>query len=110
MANVCFGVESRHLASSVDERPRQEHGLLRRRGRMLMKLSRQWGARAREQNWFAIALDFVIVIVGVFLGIQAANWNEARQDRTQERRYYAQIIEDLRRDQLILKGAQRRAG
>src|SRR5215212_3207303 len=75
---------------------------------MLMKLSRQWGAQAREQNWFAIALDFVIVIVGVFLAIQAANWNGARQDRTQERRYYAQIIEDLRRDQQILERAQRK--
>lgn len=73
---------------------------------MLMKLSRRWGAQAREQNWLAIALDFVIVILGVFLGIQAANWNGARQDRIQERRYYAQIVEDLRRDQQILIRAQ----
>ena len=76
---------------------------------MLLKQSRQRGSQAREPNWFAIALDFVIVILGVFLGIQAANWNEARQDRTQERRYYAQIVEDLRRDQQSLERAQRKA-
>lgn len=76
---------------------------------MLPRLSRQWGAQAREQNWFAVAIDFLIVILGVFLGIQAANWNEARQDRAQERRYYTQIVEDLRRDQQSLAGAQRRA-
>ena len=34
----------------------------------------------KEQNWFAVLVDFVIVVVGVFIGIQVANWNEARQD------------------------------
>ena len=29
-----------------------------------------------DQNWTAIALDFVIVVVGVFIGIQVSNWNE----------------------------------
>jgi hypothetical protein len=28
------------------------------------------------QNWTAIMIDFVIVVVGVFIGIQAANRNE----------------------------------
>jgi hypothetical protein len=35
----------------------------------------------KEQNWTAITVEFVLLIVGVFLGIQAANWNEARNDR-----------------------------
>ena len=30
----------------------------------------------RNQNWFAIGIDFVIVVVGVFIGIQVSNWNE----------------------------------
>ena len=38
----------------------------------------------REQNWFALAAEFVIVVAGVFLGIQAANWNEERQERKDE--------------------------
>lgn len=29
------------------------------------------------QNWTAVALDFVIVVVGVFIGIQVSNWNES---------------------------------
>jgi hypothetical protein len=29
----------------------------------------------RDQNWFAVGLDFVIVVAGVFLGIQIGNWN-----------------------------------
>jgi hypothetical protein len=31
----------------------------------------------RAQNWTAIVLDFVIVVVGVFIGIQVSNWNES---------------------------------
>ena len=29
----------------------------------------------RNQEWLAIGIDFVIVVVGVFIGIQAANLN-----------------------------------
>lgn len=39
----------------------------------------------RDQNWTAISLDFFIVVVGVFMGIQLGNWNDARGDRATER-------------------------
>jgi len=38
----------------------------------------------KEQNWTAVALDFVIVVVGVFIGIQVSNWNDARAEKAQE--------------------------
>jgi hypothetical protein len=31
-----------------------------------------------DQNWFAVFIDFLIVVVGVFIGIQVANWNDER--------------------------------
>ena len=62
-----------------------------------------------KQHWTAVFLDFVIVVAGVFLGIQAANWNEYRKERVEERRYYAQILDDLRVDQRSLRWAQKRA-
>ena len=31
-----------------------------------------------DQNWFAVVLDLVIVIFGVFIGIQVSNWNADR--------------------------------
>ena len=62
-----------------------------------------------KQHWTAVFLDFVIVVLGVFLGIQAANWNESRRDRAEERRYYAQILDDLRVDQQSLQGAIKRS-
>ena len=33
----------------------------------------------KAQNWFAVGLDFVIVVTGVFIGLQVANWNAVRR-------------------------------
>jgi hypothetical protein len=38
-------------------------------------------AHWRKQEWTAIGIDFVIVVVGVFIGIQVANWNEGQSDK-----------------------------
>ena len=51
----------------------------------------------KAQNWFAVGLDFFIVVVGVFIGLQVANWNEARRDRVDE----AIFLQDLHDDILI---------
>ena len=49
-------------------------------------------ARLRAQEWVAISIELAIVIIGVFIGIQAANWN---QERT-EKRETAQLLLELR--------------
>ena len=46
----------------------------------------------REQNWFALAAELVIVVVGVFLGLQAANWNEERQERKDEEQILTRLM------------------
>ena len=35
----------------------------------------------RQQDWAAVAIDLAIVVLGVFLGIQASNWNDERRNR-----------------------------
>jgi hypothetical protein len=44
-------------------------------------LLRRLSKSLQEQNWTAIWIEFVLLVAGVFLGIQAANWNAARVDR-----------------------------
>lgn len=55
--------------------------------------------RVREHvthhNWFAVSIDLAIVVIGVFLGTQANNWNQARLDRRQAREYRAMLRNDL---------------
>ncbi len=40
-------------------------------------------AHFKKQEWTAIVLDFLIVVVGVIIGIQVANWNDERTARAQ---------------------------
>ncbi len=48
-----------------------------------------------DQNWLAVFIDFLIVVVGVFIGIQVANWNEERIERSLEREYLEQLHDDF---------------
>ena len=54
-------------------------------------------AHFRKQEWTAIALDFLIVVLGVFVGLQVNNWNEARSERAKEHGYLVRLHEDLAR-------------
>jgi hypothetical protein len=64
------------------------------RARYLM-ITRRFIAQAKAQNWFAAALEIIIVLVGVFLGIEASNWNQQRNDRERGRAYLTRIDSDL---------------
>lgn len=57
---------------------------------------RRLAQNLKEQNWTAIAIEFVLLVLGVFLGIQVANWNEARIERELVRGHLSEIAEDLR--------------
>jgi len=61
-------------------------------------LLRRMTKHVREQNWSDVALELVIVVVGVFIGIQAANWNERRVEQRQEADILLGIAADVRRD------------
>ena len=41
-------------------------------------------AHLRKQEWTAIAIDFLIVVIGVFVATQVADWNASRRDRQVE--------------------------
>lgn len=48
-----------------------------------------------SHNWFAVFIDLLIVIIGVFIGLQVSNWNAARIERSEARAYRTQIVDDL---------------
>lgn len=49
----------------------------------------------RRQDWFAVAIEFLIVVAGIFVGLQVTDWNERRQLRERELIYLQQMTEDL---------------
>jgi len=44
-------------------------------------LFRRVKAHIQKEDWFAVFIDFVIVVAGVYIGIQLGNWNSARADK-----------------------------
>ena len=44
------------------------------------------------QNWSAVGTEFVIIVVGVFVGLQAQDWSTARAERSTERAAIERLI------------------
>jgi hypothetical protein len=73
-------------------------------------LRRRLTEHLKRQDWLAVGIDFLTVVFGVFLGLQADDWNQARQDRALERSYIERISHDISRsrDQIVTSnGAMR---
>ena len=56
---------------------------------------RRLSANLRTQNWTAIAIEFVIVVVGVFIGTQVSNWNQARLEKRATNRMLEQLRPEI---------------
>ena len=57
-------------------------------------------ARLRAQDWVAITIELSIVVVGVFIGTQVANWNEDRLTRRETQRMLVRLKPEI--DNLLL--------
>ena len=63
-------------------------------------------ARAlREQNWAAVAVEIVIVVLGVVIGFQVTTWGQGRADRAKEQVYLRQLAADLRETERLMAEA-----
>jgi hypothetical protein len=56
-----------------------------------------------EQNWVAIGIDFFIVVIGVFIGIQVSNWNASLSQKERAHSYLERLEYDLASDLATLK-------
>lgn len=52
----------------------------------------------KTQNWTAVALEFLIVILGVVIGFQVTDWAARRADRASEATHLGYLAADLRAD------------
>lgn len=57
---------------------------------------RKLAEAVRRQDWFTVLVEFVIVVAGIFVGLQVNNWNDARLTAKQEKAYLRQLREEVR--------------
>jgi len=50
----------------------------------------------KQQHWTGVFIELAIVVLGVFLGIQASNWNEQRATNEKARVFTERLRQDLR--------------
>ena len=48
----------------------------------------------RSQNWTNVLVEFLIVVFGIFVALQADNWNETRLDRKHERESLERLLRE----------------
>jgi Family of unknown function (DUF6090) len=63
-------------------------------------LLRSLTKHVKDQNWFAVALDFFIVVAGILIAFQITNWNEKQVEQRLERQYLERLRDDLTRSKL----------
>lgn len=49
----------------------------------------------RNQDWFTVLVEFVMVVAGVYIGIQVSNYNDSLRDRSDERVYLNSMAQDI---------------
>jgi hypothetical protein len=69
-------------------------------------LSRRFVNHFKSRNWGALGVELLVVIIGVFIGLQADNWNQLRIQNNEIKSYYDRLIEDLRANEQDLISRQ----
>lgn len=59
---------------------------------------RSLAAHVRKQDWTAVTIEILIVIVGVFIGLQVSNWNDTRKENERGREYLQRLQAELLQD------------
>lgn len=63
---------------------------------------RKLAAAMKEQNWSTVLLEILIVVVGIYVGLQVDGWNEARKDNAKGKIYLERLVRDIERDAGLL--------
>jgi hypothetical protein len=56
---------------------------------------RRFTEHVRNQNWFAVGLDVIVVVTGIYIGLQADAWMSVKQDRALEVEYVERLVSDM---------------
>lgn len=68
---------------------------------------RRFMKHVTDQNWFAVGLDVIVVIVGIFLGLQVQAFYEEQADQVREMDYLVRIHDDLEQNVKVLENSIR---
>ena len=59
---------------------------------------RRFKKHVLDRDWFAVGTDVLVVVVGIFIGLQVNNWNEVRKSESETQYYLGLLIHELEED------------
>ncbi|SES82189.1 hypothetical protein [Thalassotalea agarivorans] len=71
-------------------------------------LLRRITEHVKAQNWFAVFLDFIVVVLGIFVALEVSNYKEAKQSAAFETKMLVQIQAALSNDISYFEGIRNR--
>jgi hypothetical protein len=60
-------------------------------------------AHVAKEDWFAVFIDFLIVVAGVFIGLQVSNWSQQQVENARSKTYLERLDNDISLDIGTLK-------
>ena len=64
---------------------------------------RNFPAQLRAHDWIAVIIEVLVVVAGVFIGLQVSNWNEDRKESARGHEYLLRMSDELLKDVGTLK-------
>ena len=52
----------------------------------------------KRQDWFQVSIEVLIVVDGIFLGLQVTDWNTGREERVLEIDYLSRLYQVIQSD------------
>lgn len=49
----------------------------------------------KNQDWFVVGVEVMVVVVGIFIGLQVTDWNEERKEQIEEKQYIIRLHGDM---------------
>ena len=59
----------------------------------------------KNQDWFVVTVEIMIVVIGIFIGLQVDDWNQSRKENVQSELFLKQLNMDIESELLSIKGA-----
>lgn len=85
-----------HYVTSMHYKTHQRSELVRGGSRReLPMIFRRIKAHVAKEDWFAVFIDFIIVVFGVFMGLQVQQWANDRSSHAEKISYLQAIHKDL---------------
>lgn len=62
--------------------------------------------KIHQHNWFAVSIELAVVVIGILVAMQLADWEEKKDESKITKKYTRLLMEDLNADQRSVENSE----